>query len=214
MCVFKRRQQSSEETFTLKRKLLFGIWAVTAALLMPVAANCQIAPERTSSQPTGPEYKYHAFVGFGYTSLNQVSQSNSGLQGVTASVTRDWGRFFGVTVQGGDYRWTVTRANAGNPTVDYFLAVPVIHAPLYGPTSLFIHGLLGVAHTGGVSIRPDVSFAGGLGIGADYRLSPHFGIRLQGDDILSSFTIQPYQAGDSPHRHSNAHATIGVTYKF
>lgn len=194
--------------------MLLSVWVAAAAMLAPLAAHAQLEKEKAPASTTEPVFKYEAYAGWGYTSINQVSQSNSGLQGVTASVTRDWGRFFGVTVQGGDYRWTVTRANAGNPTVDYFLAGPVIHAPLYGPTSLFIHGLLGVAHTGGVSIRPDVSFAGGLGIGADYRLSPHFGIRLQGDDILSSFTIQPYQAGDSPHRHSNAHATIGVTYKF
>ncbi len=194
--------------------MLLSIGAAAAAVLAPLVGQGQIAKEKEPAATTEPTYKYEAFAGWGYTSINQVNQSNSGLQGVTLSVTRDWGRYFGVTVDGGHYAWSVTRSNLTNPTVDYYLAGPVIHAPLYGPTSIFVHALLGVAHTGNISIRPDESFAGGLGVGMDYKLSPHFGLRLQGDDILSSFTLQPYEPGDSPHRHSNARASFGVTYKF
>lgn len=198
----------------MKRKLLFGIWAVTAAMLMPVATNCQIAPERTSSQPTGPEYKYRAFVGFGYTSLNQVSQSNNGLVGVSASLTRDWGKYFGITAEGGHYAWTITSANPESATVDLYLAGPEFHAPLYERLGIFVHGLIGAAHTGGVAIRPDQSFAGGIGMGLDYKLGPRLGMRVYGDDIGSAFTLTPYQLGYSTHERFNAHASIGVTYAF
>ncbi len=194
--------------------MLLSLCAAAAALLTPLAAQSQLAKEKPPASTTEPVFKYQAYVGWGYTSTNQINQSNNGLQGVTLSVTRNWGRFFGLTVQGGHYAWTITRANPTNPTMDYYLAGPEIHAPLYGPTSLFVHGLLGAAHTGGVSIQPDESFAGGAGIGMDYKLNPRFSVRLQGDDIGSSFTVQPYEAGDSPHRRFNAHATIGVVYNF
>lgn len=210
----KRRHHGSEENLTLTRKLFFWILAASAAALMPVAANCQIAPEKTPSLQTGPEYKYTAFVGWGYTSLNQVNQSKSGLQGVSLSLTRDWGKYFGVTAEGGHYAWTVTETNPQAASVDLYLAGPEFHAALYERSSIFIHGLLGAAHTGGVSIRPSESFAGGIGVGLDYKLSPRLGLRAYGDDIGSSFTLQPFQPGFSPHRRFNARASVGVTYKF
>ncbi len=213
-CAIKRRRQGSEENLTLTRKLFFWILAASAAALMPLAANCQIAPEKTPTERTGPDYKYTAFVGWGYTSLNQVNQSNSGLQGVSLSLTRDWGKYFGVTAEGGHYAWTVTEANAQAASVNVYLAGPEFHAALYERTSLFAHGLIGAAHTGGVSIRPSESFAGGVGVGLDYKLNDRLGLRAYGDDIGSSFTLVPYQPGFSPHRHFNARASVGVTYKF
>jgi hypothetical protein len=214
MCAMKRRHHGSEENLTLTRKLFFWILAASAAALMPLAANCQIAPEKTPRQQTGPEYKYTAFVGWGYTSLNQVNQSNSGLQGVSLSLTRDWGKYFGATLEGGHYAWTVTEANPQAASVDQYLAGPVFHAALYERSSIFVHGLIGAAHTGGVSIKPGESFAGGIGVGLDYKLTDHLGLRAYGDDIGSSFTLTPYAPGDSPHRHFNARASVGVTYKF
>jgi hypothetical protein len=204
----------NEETFTLKRKLFFGILAAAAVGFLPSTASCQVAPEKTPNQETEPEYKYEAFVGFGYTSLNQVSQSNSGLVGVSVSVTRDWGKYFGVTLDGGHYQWVLTRANPEAASVNLYLAGPEFHAPLYEKASLFAHGLIGAAHTGGVAIYPNYSFAGGVGVGLDYKLNEHFGLRAYGDDVGSSFSITPYQPGDSPHRRFNARASIGLTYKF
>jgi len=188
--------------------------AAISALLMPVAASCQLAKEKAPATTTGPTYKNEAFVGFGYTSINQVNQSNNGLGGVSLSFTRDFGRFYGVTAEGGHYLFTITHANPTSPTVDQFLVGPVLHAPLYDNLSIFVHGLIGAVHTGNISIQPDYSFAGGIGVGLDYSLSPHFGLRAYGDDIGSAFTLTPYQSGDSPHTHWNAHAAIGVTYKF
>lgn len=200
----------------MNRKLLLSILAVMPAALMPLAAHSQIRPEKPPAVITGPVYKYRGYVGWGYTSINQVSQSRSGLQGIDASFTRDWGKYFGLTAQGGHYAWSVTASNAaiGSPTVDHILAGPEFHAALYGPTSIFLHGLIGAVHTGGVTISPTVSFAGGIGVGMDYSLTPRMALRLYGDNIGSSFTVTPYQTGYSPHIRWNAHAGLGLVYKF
>ena len=198
----------------MKSKVLLSFLAVAAAALLPTFATCQVAPDRVPKEPTGPNYKYEVFAGYGYTSLNQVNQSRSGLQGVTASVTRNFGEHFGLSVDGGHYAWAVTSANTGNPTVALFLAGPSFHAPLYDKISGFAHVLLGGAHTGNVSISPSVSFAGGAGIGMEYQMSPHFALRAYGDDIASSFTLSPYQSGYSTHMSWNARAGFGVAYKF
>ena len=198
----------------MTRKKLLSLLAVIPAALMPLTASSQIAPEKPASQTAEPAYKWEVFAGWGYTSLNQVSQSNSGLQGVTVSATRDLSKHFGVTFDGGHYAWTVTRSNPQAASVNLYLVGPVLEAPLYEKISIFVHGLIGAAHTGQVSIQPNYSFAGGVGLGLDYKLGPHFGVRAYGDDIGSSFTLTPFQPGFSPHRRFNARASFGVTYKF
>jgi opacity protein-like surface antigen len=213
----KRPQYGIEESFNLKRKKLLSILAVISAALMPLAASSQIAPEKPASQTTEPAYKWELFAGWGYTSLNQVTNSNSGLQGVSLSGTRDFGKYFGLTVEGGHYAWTLTRSNTYPTTVNHFLAGPVFHAPLYEKVGIFVHGLIGAVNTemgDGVEIRPAYSFGGGIGIGLDYKLDQHWGVRAYGDYIGSSFTEVPFQPGFSPHRRFNAHAAAGVTYKF
>jgi len=187
-----------------------------AVVLMPRPAHGQVEEEKTPAPVTTPVYKYNAFVGWGYTSLNQINQSRSGVMGVTVSATRNWGRFFGLTAQGGHYAWAVTQSNAlvGDPSVDLFLIGPELHAPLYGRASIYAHALLGGAHTGNVSIAPTISFAGGMGMGMDYKLNKRMSLRLGGDDIESSFTLVPYQPGDSPHKRWNGSALFGVVYAF
>jgi len=198
----------------LNRTKLPALLAALAAVVLPLAASSQIKLEKPPAATTEPTYKYEVFAGWGYTSLNQVSQSKSGLQGVSLSITRDFGRYFGVTAEGGHYAWPLAQSNPESVTVDQFLAGPVLHAQLYGPASVFVHGLLGTVHTGQVSISPSYSFAGGFGMGMDYRLSQRWGVRIYGDDIGSSFTVTPYTSGNSPHTRFNAHAGVGVTYKF
>lgn len=200
----------------MKRKMLLLILAAIPAALLPLAAISQVEPEKPQATTSAPTHKYELFAGWGYTSLNQVSQSNNGLQGITASATRDFGKYFGVTVDGGYYGWTVTRANPVRSTVDLYLAGPVVHAPLYERLDIFVHGLFGAVHTGGdVVISPNYSFAGGVGLGLDYKLkSEHWGLRAYGDDIGSAFTLTPFQPGFSPHVRWNARASAGVTYKF
>ena len=212
----EQSQHGIEESLKLKSKLLLSILAVLPAALMPLAASCQIRPEKPPSAPTGPTYKYEVFAGWGYTSINQINQSRSGLQGVSLSLTRDWGKYFGIAAEGGHYAWAVSTSNSvvGKPTVDMYLVGPALHAPLYGNVGILVHGLLGAVHTGGVSIRPGESFAGGLGMGLEYTMSRHLALRLYGDDIGSDFTIVPYAVGDSPHIRWNARASFGVAYRF
>jgi hypothetical protein len=198
----------------LKSKRFLSILAAVSAIVIPFSAAGQVAPERAPKDLTGPDYKYDVYVGYGYTSLNQVNQSRSGLQGVSASAMRKFGDHFGVKVDGGHYAWAVTSTNPGTPTVDLFLAGPEVHANLFEKWSTYAEALLGGAHTGGVSIQPKVSFAGGFGMGVDYNKTTRWSIRAFGDDIASSFTLVPFAPGDSPHKRWNARAGIGVVYHF
>jgi hypothetical protein len=183
---------------------------------MPLAAISQVAPDRPRTERAEPTYKYDVLVGFGYTSLNQVNQSRYGLEGVNIAVTRDWGRYFGLTADGAYYGWSYASGNPGKPTVNLILGGPVLHAPLYGKVNGFVRALLGGEHTGGENMTPSVSFAGGMGAGLDYVLSPHMVIRASGDDIASSFSVtnNSPQLGYSPHRRWNGRASIGVAYRF
>ena len=195
-------------------KRFLSFLAAASAIVVSVSAAGQVAPERAPKDLSGPDYRYELYVGYGYTSLNQVSQSRSGLQGFSASVTRDLREHFGVKVDGGYYAWPVTSSNPGNPNVSLFLAGPLIHANLFEKWSAYAEGLIGGAHTGGATIQPNVSFAGGIGMGVDYNKSARWSVRAFGDDIASSFTITPFQPGDSPHKRWNARAGIGLVYHF
>jgi len=214
----------------LKRKLLLSLLAVVPALLMPLAATCQDVPDhRTSAaERVDVPVKYEVYAGYGYTSLNQVNQSRYGLQGVEIAVTRDWGKYFGLTADGAAYKYplqccnpgvvttkgTTTLSTDGNPSVQYVLFGPVLHANLYGKVDGFFRVLLGGAHTGGEDMTPNISFAGGYGVGLDYRFSRRLALRLSGDDIISSFNTTFNNVGASPHEHGNSRASFGVVYKF
>jgi hypothetical protein len=200
----------------LKRTLLLSFLAVIPAALMPLAATCQVTPTAGSApaERVEPTYKYEAFAGYGYTSLNQVNQSRNGLQGVNLAITRNWGKYFGLTADGGFYKFTYDSKNPGTPTVSTVLFGPVLHAPLYGRVDGFFHVLLGGEHTAGESMTPKVSFAGGVGVGMDYRLSQRIALRASGDDIASSFVQDPNHLGYSPHKRWNSRAALGVVYKF
>jgi hypothetical protein len=202
--------------------LLLSLLAVVPALLMPLAATCQAVPDRTepAAERVETPAKYEVFAGYGYTSLNQVNQSRYGLQGPDLSVTRYWGRFFGFTADGAYYKYAIGCCNpsptskSGKPSVDTVLLGPVLHANLYGRVDGFFHVLLGGEHTGGEGMHPKVSFAGGIGIGMDYKLNKRFALRASGDDIISSFVSDPNNTGASPHEHGNSRAALGLVYKF
>lgn len=210
----------------MKRKLLLSILAVVPALFMSLAATSQIAKEKPQrAAPTEPANKYEIFAGYGYTSINQINQARYGLQGVNVSVTRDWGRFFGVTADGGYYAYALmpgTIPNPGDPKVETILLGPVLHAHIAGHIDGFFHVLMGGEHTSDSPnfTTPNISFAGGVGVGMDYKLSPRISLRLSGDDIVSSFTSNPNSSscgstsGCSPHIHANSRAALGVVYKF
>jgi hypothetical protein len=215
----------------LKSKLSVSILAMVAAALMPLAATSQIAPERSKRvEQAEPTYKWEAFAGYGYTSLNQVNQSRYGLQGVNLSLTRDWGKYFGLTADGAFYSTPISSGNPCptkapcTPTVDVVLFGPVLHANLSDRLSGFFHVLLGGEHTGGENAYPNLSFAGGAGIGMEYKLSQRFAVRVSGDDIASSFLapVYPVGSGDacttnsgcSAHERRNSRAAFGVVYRF
>jgi hypothetical protein len=157
-----------------------------------------------------------------------VEQSRYGLQGVNASVTRDWGRYFGVIADGAFYKYPLKKPDIGNstlsPSVDAVFMGPVLHAHLFTHYDGFFRALLGAEHTGGVNAYPDLSFAGGVGIGMDYKLGGRFSLRASGDDIISSFVAPIYPAGSgnvctvnsgcSPHRTRSSRASFGLVYKF
>jgi hypothetical protein len=96
----------------------------------------------------------------------------------------------------------------------------VLHGNLYGRLDGFFRVLIGGVHTGGERATPKVSFAGGVGVGMDYKLTKRFSLRVSGDDIASSFAANANSpicssGGDcSAHMNRNSRAALGVVYKF
>jgi hypothetical protein len=199
------------------RKWLFSLLALIPAVLMPLAAAGQMAPDRgtRTEHPESP-YKNSAYAGMGYTALNQVNQSRYGLVGFNLAYTRDFGRFFGLTADGAYYPGSFQSGNPGDPKVWLALGGPELHAPLFSRLNGFFRGFLGAAHTGGTGQTPDVSFAGGPGGGMEYVLNPRFRIRASGDYIASAFSVtnNTPQLGYSPHTRWNPRAGVGVVYRF
>ena len=200
----------------MKSKILLSI-AAAAAALMPLAAAGQVAPEKRASVDHGaPSYKYEAYAGFAYSSLNQVNLSRYGLMGGDVAVTRDFSHHVGITANGAYFRVPTGSGNPGNPTVWSIAAGPEFRATLYGNKDGFAHVLLGAEHTGGEGMTPNVSFSGGYGGGLLYNLSQHWGLRASGDRMSDSFSLANNSSSlaYSPHSHYNARATVGVLYRF
>jgi len=205
----------------LKRTFLISLLAVVPAVLMPLAASSQILPERKhAAEGDEPTYKWELYAGYAYTSLNEVTLSRSGLQGVNVSITRDWGKYFGLTAEGDYYKTGFTTPEVTNstyvPVVESVLFGPVLHAELIGKTSGFIHGLIGGEHVGGTSQTPNISLAGGFGGGLEYKVTNRFSARASGDVVMQSFSVTGNSAafGYSPHETRDARATIGLVYHF
>lgn len=200
----------------MNRKSVLSSLAVIAALMLPLAAAAQIAPDKPVRTTDEPVYKWRAYAGLGYTSLNQVNNSRYGLMGVTVAGTRDFGRFFGITAQGSYFKWATSTGNPGSPNVSQVLAGPELHFQLLDRWTAFGHVLLGGEHSGGEDQRPDISFAGGGGGGLAYQMSPRVSIRLWGDGIAQSFTVRGATAQNaySTHMTHNSQASIGLAYSF
>lgn len=184
---------------------------------MPLAVAGQVAPDRAPRVDSGDrQYRNMVFAGFGYTSLNQVNQSRHGLVGANFEVTRDWGRFFALTADGAFYNWSAGSQNPGKPSVDLVLFGPELHGKLFEGWSVFARALIGGAHTGGESMTPNISFAGGGGVGVEHNLKQRIVIRAFGDSIASSFSVtgNSTQLGYSPHVRRNARAAVGIGYRF
>lgn len=202
----------------MKSTFSLSILAVLAAALLPVAATSQVYSKDRSAPTDQTErtYKYEVYAGYAYTSLNQVNQSRYGLQGFNASVTRDFGRYFGIVAEGDYYKYALQSGNPGSPVVESVLFGPVLHANLYGKFGGLFHGLLGGEHTGGESQTPNISFAGGVGGGLEYSLSPRLSLRATGDYIGASFSLvnNTAELANSPHKTWNSRAGFGAVYRF
>jgi hypothetical protein len=204
---------------------LLSILAMVAAALLPLAATSQILPlHRKHAAAPAVEgqspYKYEVYAGYGYTSINQINGSRYGLQGPEISFVRDFGKHLGLMADGAYYKYPLQQPVVANltlsPAVDAAFIGPVFRAKFYGKTDVFVRGLLGAEHISGTSQTPNVSLAGGAGVGMDYNLSPHLLLRAAGDDIASSFSLigNNSQLALSPHRTRSSRATFGVVYKF
>jgi len=106
--------------------------------------------------------------------------------------------------------------NPGDPSVYTFLVGPEIHARIYENLSGLFFGDVGGEHTGGESMTPSISFAGGYGGGMEYSLSSRFAVRAEGDRVAASFSLinNSPQLNYSAHRTWNARASFGVAYHF
>lgn len=204
----------------MKRTFLFLLLAAVGGALAEVPAAGQVNPEAAPGPIQTPSYKYEVYGGFAYTSLNQVNLSRYGLIGGKGTVTRDFGKYFGLMAAGDYYKPPIksasagTLGNPGNPSVYSALIGPEIHAPLYGNLSGLFFAQVGMEHTGGEGMHPDTSFAGSFGGGMTYNLSPRFAIRATGDRIGASFSLNNNTTGGSAHKTWNARGTIGVVWRF
>ena len=214
----------------MKRIFLFSILAFVPAAFFPLAASCQIVIDKPpAAEKTEPTYKWEAYAGYGYTSLNQIDQVRYGLEGVDLSVTRDFGKYFGIMAQGDYYFKAVHSGNPVNTKVYLVLGGPVVHVDLFSRYSIFGRVLVGGAHTAGdfpamattpptpaipLNETPNISFAGGFGGGMEYKWTPRISLRASGDDILSSFVEDPNHLGYSPHRRGEPRAAFGAVYRF
>jgi len=186
------------------------------AAFMPLAATGQAKPAADRPERS---YKYEAYAGYAYTSLNQVNQSRYGLQGVNLSLTRNLGKYFGVMGEGAYYKYatsSATLSNPGDPSVSTVEFGPTVHANLYGNLSCFLNAMVGGEHTGGETVTPKISFAGGFGGGLDYKLRSRISLRASGERTGDSVSLTGNTTGMaySPHLHWNARATVGVVYHF
>ena len=209
-------------SFKLKRKFLIAMLALVPAAMMPLVATGQVERAKRSADTDQGDtvYKWEAFGGFAYTSTNNINSSRQGLIGAKVGLTRDFGRYFGLTGEGAFYETSFSTPAIENstqkPTETSVLFGPVIHANLYGPVSGFVDVLLGGEHINGTSQTPNISFAGGAGGGLEWKLGKHLAARAYGDDIASSFSLIDNSAalGNSPHKSWSSRAGIGVVYKF
>ena len=116
-----------EESFKLKRKLLFLLLAVVPAAFAPVRAAGQVNPEAAPVPHQARAYKYEVYAGLAYTRLRQVPVSYSGLLGGKVSLARNWGKYFQLMASADEYRLGTGHAglpNPGHPTVYTFLVGP------------------------------------------------------------------------------------------
>jgi len=208
-----------EEIPALNRTLLFCFLAVVGATLAPFMAAGQVNPEAAPGIQQAAPYKYEVFAGLAYSRLKQVPVSYSGLVGGKISLARGWGKYFQLMGTADYYRVGTGHAglpHPGNPSVYSFLVGPQLHLNITEKLSGKVFAELGGEHTGGESMTPSISFAGGFGGGLAYSLGRNWGMQLTGDRVAASFSLpgNTSQLGYSTNRTWNARGTFGVYYRF
>lgn len=208
-----------EESFKLNRTILLRISVVVAAALAPLAAAGQVSPEAAPGPAQAASPKYEVYAGVAYSRIRQVPVTYSGLLGGKVSVARDWGKYFQLIASGDYYKLGTGHgdlSNPGHPSIYSFLVGPGIHANLYENLSGVVFAELGGEHTGGESMVPSISFAGGFGGGLSYSLGRNWGVQLTGDRVGASFSLPNANSQNaySTHRTWNARGTFGVYYRF
>ena len=211
----------------LRNSFKLALAVAPALLFFPLQAAGQVSsPEGKGSSEQAAAPRYEVYAGWGYSSINQVNQSRYGLQGVDLSITRDWGKYFGLSLMGNYYKPALKTGgggsansnnnNPGDPSVYEVYAGPELHGDIYDRLGGFIHGMMGVEHTGGEQMTPNLSFSGGFGVGMYYRLSDRWSVRVSGDKLGGSFSLNNNSKllGYSPHTTWNSSATIGLAYRF
>lgn len=157
--------------------------------------------------------RYEVFAGVDYSGDNQV-KSASALIGGNVGLSAKLVKWFGATVDFGDYGKQATSVGLVKPNQTTFLAGPEFYIPADNITG-FVHVLMGGAHTGGVPGTPDVSFAVGGGGGFEYTFHKRLALRISGDGIRSSFQAESGGVNyASPHPHTNARASAGIAWHF
>ena len=186
----------------------------------PLTAVGQVNPDAGQSSGQGEAtYKYEAYLGPAYTRFRQATESYSGLIGGKLSLARDWGKYFELVAAVDYYKRGIGHPgipNPGHPSVYTALVGPGIHANLYGNLSGQFFTELGVEHTGGEGMTPNLSFAGGFGGGLTYNLARNLAVQLTADRVGASFSLENNtpQLAYSTHLTWNARATLGVVYRF
>jgi hypothetical protein len=205
----------------LKRTFLFLLLAGIAAALTAMPASGQVNPEAAPGPGQAAPYKYELYLGGAYTTFRQSPRtvSYSGMIGGKGSLARDWGKYFQLMGSVDYYRVGTGHAGLpsyGDPSIYTFLIGPALHATLYGNLSGLFFAELGGEHTGGLSVTPGISFAGGFGGGLAYSLNRHFVVEFTGDRVGASFSLpnNSPQLANSTHRTWNGRGTIGVAYRF
>jgi hypothetical protein len=189
-------------------------------LIFSLSAHAQSKAQADAPDVSELRSRYDIFAGAAITSQNQIVHAHGFLLGYQIGVTRNWGKYFGINVQGSGMSDSLSSANqteAGiSPNYSQFLVGPELHAPLYERMSGGVHLLLGGSHTGGSGIQgiPNIAFSDGFGAFLQYRVTPHFSLRLLSDRMGTSYVQEPSNLGYTPHHVDNVQAAFGLVYHF
>lgn len=198
----------------LNRTFCFLFLAALAAASLSLSAAAQEAPPAAASTP-----KYQLYVGGAYSRIRQVPETYSGLIGGKAILDRDFGKYFQLMASGDYYQMGTGHSdipNKGNPNIITVLGGPQVHFDLFSNIGGFVFAELGGEHTGNEHMTPNISFAGGFGGGAYYKLSSRLSLQLMGDRVAASFSLPNtnQQNAYSTHKTWNARGSFGIAYRF